>query len=188
MKENATDSELIESYLEGNKKSLEILIGRYLKQIYNFVARYSGDPAEANDLTQETFIKVWKNLQKFDLDRNFKTWLFTIARNTSLDRIRKKKALPFSALEEEREDFLNQFESEEKLADELFDQELKRETVLKAVATLSPIYQSVIMLRYGENFSFTEIAAILKEPIDTVKSRYRRALIQLRQLLEKEIA
>jgi len=74
-----------------------------LPLIYNFSRRYAGDPDNASDITQEAFVKVWKNLKKFNISKNFRVWLFAIAKNTALDWIKKKKTLPLSLLNENEE-------------------------------------------------------------------------------------
>ncbi len=91
-----SDENLVTDYLKGDKKALEILIGRYLKPIYNFLYRYTGDVAEAEDITQEAFVRAWKNIRKFDRNKKFKTWIFGIAKNAAIDFLRKKKPILFS--------------------------------------------------------------------------------------------
>ncbi|MBI4159946.1 sigma-70 family RNA polymerase sigma factor [Candidatus Wolfebacteria bacterium] len=71
--------------------SLELLIRRYLKPIYGFTYRYVGAGQDTEDVTQETFVKVWRNLKKFDQNKSFKTWIFSIAKNTAIDFLKKKK-------------------------------------------------------------------------------------------------
>ena len=86
-----SDEQLINNYLKGDEKSLEILIHRYLKPIYNFVYRYVNNKQEAEDVTQEVFVKTWRNLKKFKRNKSFKTWIFSIAKNTAIDSFKKKK-------------------------------------------------------------------------------------------------
>lgn len=90
--QNYTDQQLIAAYLKGDEKSLEILIKRYLNPIYGFAYRYVKDQQNAEDITQETFLKVWKNIKKYDKNKSFKAWIYTIAKNTVLDFIKKEKA------------------------------------------------------------------------------------------------
>ena len=94
-----TDKQLVYNYINGDGKVLEKLISRYLKPVYNFVYRISNSQQDAEDITQETFIKVWQKIKKYNPDKNFKTWLFTIARNTAVDWLRKKRNLVFSDFE-----------------------------------------------------------------------------------------
>jgi len=99
---NYSDYQLINNYLKGDEESLEILIQRYLKPIYSFVYRYIGNAHETEDITQEVFVRMWRNLRKFDQQKSFKTWIFAIAKNASLDFLKKKKAIPFSRFENEQ--------------------------------------------------------------------------------------
>lgn len=91
--QNYSDEQLIARYLKGDEESLEFLIKKYLQPIYNFVCRYVDNEGNAKDITQEIFVKVWKNLKKFDQKRNFKTWIFSIAKNASIDFLKKEKNL-----------------------------------------------------------------------------------------------
>ena len=138
---------------------------------------------------QEVFVKVWKNLKKFDTNKNFKSWIFTIAKNTALDWLKKKNAVPFSLLQE----YNNDENFEETIADlnqlpeakRIFQESLSRDLAL-AVGKLQPKYGQVINLYYKKGLNFREISNALNESINTVKSRYRRGVISLRNLLLKD--
>ena len=95
------DKQLIIDYLKGDEQAFSTLVNRYLKSIYNFIYRLIGSLEEAEDLTQKTFFQAWKNIKKFQLDLNFKVWIFSIARNVAIDWLRKKKAIVFSDFEDE---------------------------------------------------------------------------------------
>ncbi len=186
---NEDEKILIKKYLqESDEKSLEFLIQAYLKPIYGFVFRYAGNPDDAEEITQETFVKVWRHLKKFDHNKSFKTWLFSIAKNTALDFVKRKKTIPFSAFDQEGEDGENLLA--ETLADpaplplEILEQEGIAQMLESATSRLSPKYQMILFLHYQGHFTFQEISEILDEPIDTIKSRHRRALIILRKLLD----
>ena len=95
-----TDQQLIESFLVGDDASFELLVERHLKPVYNFLFRLTGgDKTLTDDLTQETFLKAWKNIKKFDRSKKLKVWLFAIAKNNARDAWKKKKTLPFSLFE-----------------------------------------------------------------------------------------
>jgi len=183
------DEELISGYLAGDKKSLEILIGRYLKPIYNFVYYYIGDVPSAEDVTQDVFVRVWRKIKKFDEHKNFKTWIFSIAKNAALDFLKKKKAVPFSELEnEEGESTITETVADPApLPDELFARVDLSKLISGALAELSPIDRSVLLLHHYNQFTFEEAAETLGEPLNTVKSRYRRALIKLRKILTEPV-
>lgn len=187
-----SDQQLIADFLAGNEKSLEILIQRYLKPIYGFVYRYVGNAPEAEDITQETFVKVWKNLKKFDRSKSFKTWIFTIAKNTSLDFLKKsqsasggKKIIPFVDFENNKGEnkFIETLADSSPLPDELLERAYIGKMLEAAINKLFPKYRLVLSLRRNGHFTFNEIAEALGEPLNTVKSRYRRALIMLKKLL-----
>lgn len=184
---NLTDEQLVELYLKGEKKALEILIKRYLTLIFNYVLKYVKDRAVADDITQEVFVKVWKKIKKFDSRYKFKNWVYVIAKNTCLDYLKKNKAINFSEL--------NGGE------DNLFFEELIRETsaspsvgvetaqdsaiINSAVNKLPEKHQETIKLRYHGGYKFREIAEILRTSIETIKSRHRRALAYLKKIINK---
>lgn len=156
--------------------SVEKIIRQYLRPVYNFAHRFSGNRQDAEDISQETFLKVWKNIKKYREGENFKTWLFAIARNTAIDHLRKKKALVFSDLEKDGEDSIT-----ETLAGAVSLEEELPKYILKQ---LPADYKEIIILKYGNDFTFDEIAKILNKPLNTVKSQHRRALILLRKFLD----
>lgn len=176
---------LIKKYLKGDEKSLEVLIRRYLKPVYNFVFRYVGDTGEAEDITQQTFISIWRNLKKFNPEKNFKTWIFSIAKNASIDFLRKKKVLPFSQLEDERgyNPVIENLADPAPLMTEILECKDVTSVLSSAMEKLSPTYRTVLFLRYNDHFTFREIAEVLGEPLNTVKSRHRRAISLLKKFL-----
>lgn len=184
--DNKKDAELIVGSVQGNEKNFEILVKRYLKGVYNFVYRMIGDTSDAEDIAQETFIKVWKNIKKYNPEKSFKTWLFSIARNTVIDYLRKRKNLPFSNFEDtEGNNFLTEnLTDPEPLPDELLARAENKEFLDNALKQLSIIYKEVLILHYQEHLTFEEIGQVLKKPSNTVKSQHRRGLIELRKILQ----
>jgi len=179
------DEQLIKKYLKGDEESLEILIKRYLKPIYSFVYRFVRNNQEAQDITQEVFVKVWRNLKKFKPEYRFKTWIFTIAKNTCLDWQKKKRTIPFSILDNNKEEFSfsETIKDPGPLPNELLEKQDLSTSLDKVLGTLSPKYRMVLFLRYNDHFTFREIAGILEESINTVKSRHRRGIDLVRKLL-----
>jgi len=180
-----SDEQLINAYFNGGTETMEELVRRYLKPIYKFVCRVLGSAADADDVTQEVFIKTWRQLKKFDQTKSFKPWIFTIAKNSCLDFLKKKRAIPFSEFENETgENLLTEtLIDESPLPPELFERQEIIAHVLAALDKLTPAHKMVVLLHYHHNFTFEEIAVTLDAPMNTVKSRYRRALIKLRELL-----
>lgn len=193
-----TDTKLVKSYLAGDKVALEVLVNRYIKLVYSVSYQYLGDRAQAEDVTQETFMKVWRNLKKFKPNKNlapyrtagsgsgFKTWILTIAKNTALDQLRKKKEIVFSEFENENGDniILESLADKNPLASEAIHTADKAKALQGKVKKILPVYQKVLALRYEQGFNFREIAEMLGESINTVKSRNRRALAILRGMIQ----
>ena len=191
---NRSDSQLITDYLAGDEKSLEALFGRYLKPIYRFAYRYVGGGQDAEDVTQEVFVKVWKHLERFDQSKSFKTWIFSIAKNTAIDFLKKsrsasggKKAIPFSEFENENgENIITETLADPSpLPHELLEKAGVAQMLNSAMEKLSPKYRMVLFLRYNDHFNFREIAESLGEPLHTITSRHRRALVILKNLLSE---
>jgi len=183
-----SDSEIIADYLNGNKESLNILVGRYINLIYSFTYRYVGNEEEAEDITQDVFVKAWNNIKKFDQEKSFKTWIFSIAKNTALDWLKKKKAIPFSNFEnEEGENTLAETLADPaSLPPELFEKAEIEKELNSALEKLPPKHRMVLFLRYNNDFNFREISESLGEPLDTIKSQHRRALIKLKKFLTEK--
>jgi RNA polymerase sigma-70 factor (ECF subfamily) len=186
---NESDSELVVLYRDdGNETAITTLVNRYVSLVYNLIVRLVGDKGEAEDLTQETFMKMWKALSRFDTNKNFKTWIFAIARNTAIDYLRKKKPILFSRLNSENEDGESRFEDnladETIMPDEAFEKKESVKGLEKAMQTLSLDERTIIILHESDELTFEQIADVLSKPMNTVKSRYRRALQKLRGVIK----
>lgn len=180
IEETLPDSRLIQQYIKGDEKSLEILIAKYLKLIYGFVLKNVGNQAVAEDITQEVFIKVWKNIKKFDQRKNFKPWIFQITKNTSIDFLRKKTSIPFSSFENEKGQNIlveNLSEKPVNILERLSD----KNDVARALSRLQEKEKKLMSLRHIEGMSFREISEILQESVNTIKSRYRRILANFKK-------
>jgi RNA polymerase sigma-70 factor (ECF subfamily) len=180
------DAILIKEYLDGKEASLEALFNKYSKTIFNFSLTFVKSRDEAEDISQETFLKVWKNIHKFELGRDFKVWLLSIAKNTALDYLRKRKPLVFSQFENEQGEnvLLETTADDEPSAVEAMIAKEGRDKINEAVEQLGIEERLVIYLHDTEELTFNEIAATLDESENTLKSRYRRSLRKLRSLLE----
>lgn len=181
-----SDEELIIAYLAGDEPAFGELTARHLRGVYSFALRLVGDQAAAEDISQETFLKAWKSLKKYDAKTSkFKTWLLRIARNTAIDYLRKKKHIPLSAFENEAGGNV----LAETVADtgELAPQMLERlddaRELHVVLEKLPPKQREILLLYYSNDCTFEEIAATLGEPANTVKSRHRRALATLKGLI-----
>ena len=183
--ESPTDAELVHLVLEGDDHALKELVDRHLQSVYTFCLRYTGSPEDAQDAAQETFLKAWKKLQRFDTSKSFRTWLFAIAKNSATDLMRKRKSVPLSKFDSEENNVLTDTLADpEPLPDELFARASLASDAREALEQLPPRDRAILSLRYDEEESFENIARILKIPANTVRSLHRRALIILRKLLE----
>ncbi|KKR34565.1 MAG: RNA polymerase sigma factor [Candidatus Magasanikbacteria bacterium GW2011_GWA2_40_10] len=185
MERNNSEKKIILDCLKGDNESLESLISLYLKPVYNFIYRYIGNAQDADDITQEVFIKMWRSLKKFDQNKNFKTWIFHIAKNTAIDFLKKKKDVSFSAFEsEEGKNILTEMLADTALsAKDASEKEETAQALNSAVGKIPQKYGKVLSLYYYDQFNFREIAERLNESINTIKSRHRRALLILRKIL-----
>ena len=155
-----------------------MLIDRYSKTVYNLAFNFCGSSDDANDLTQEIFIKIYKNVDKFDENFNISSWIMRISKNHCIDYWRKNKKNNFRI---DLED--NLVRDEHSPEDDLIksgDLNKLREKMLQ----LKPDVRSLLILRDIQNHSYREIADSLDIPLGTVKSKINRARIQLAKLYE----
>ncbi len=183
-------SELIESALEGDQKAYTDIVARFREQIYHFIFRMVKDKAQAEDLTQETFIKAFRALASFNSNYAFSTWLYKIAANNCIDYFRKKKLAttsidsPIKAKDGElQRDFADHEQGPES---ELISKEQTSQIRL-AIDSLPPKYKEAIMLRHSQDKSYEEIAEELDIPLGTVKVRIFRAREMLKARMKEHL-
>lgn len=160
----------------------EQLLHDNLKPVYAFAYGLVGDKHAAEDITQDTFFKAWKSIKKFKPDHNFKTWLLSIARNTAIDWLRKKKPASFSQFDTEDDNIITSTLADTEPTP--FDFAVTNETkgILEtALLSLTLHYREVLVLHYNEELSMQEISELLKRPVETVKSQHRRGVMLLRK-------
>lgn len=178
------DKKLVEEFIGGNEKSFDALVSAHLRPVYNFVFQFVRDEAVSQDIVQETFVKAWKNIKKFDREKSFKTWIFTIAKNTAYDYFKKKKTIPFSNfIDEEGNDKLENISDNNILPDEILERKDVAKEISEKLEMLPENYRMILTLRYKEDFSLQEISEILKIPYNTIKSAHQRALGKLKEIM-----
>jgi RNA polymerase sigma factor (sigma-70 family) len=186
MHQNSIDNELVQSFLSGNESSLEILINRYRKKVYTYILYNAKDVHLAEDIFQDTFIKVIRSLKlgKYKDNGKFLSWVLRIAHNLIIDHYRKEKQLNTISNDNYETDLFNT----PKLSDKTYEENLINEQITKDVRNLIkelPFDQKeVIILRHYCDLSFKEIADHTNVSINTALGRMRYALINLRKLIE----
>ncbi len=181
-----SDDQLIISYIKsGNDAAFEEIVKRYLPLVFYFVRKYTANIEDASDISQEVFVKVWKNIKKFDTSKNFKTWLFIIAKRTAIDLLKKKRALPFSEMEKEgKENFADSLaDNSQNLSEQIISKEFTK-NFSHALTRLSSEQSLVIDMHINEGLNFREIAESTKQSLNTIKSRYLRGMAILRSFFK----
>ena len=170
----AAETEPLTRFRKGDLDSLTELIPLYQNRLYRYLVRLVSDPSAADDLFQETWLRAANNIRRYDPNRGFDHWLFSIAHNLAIDHLRRRKP---EALIEDATPSGNQ-------ATEALDQLLESEraaALANAITELPAAYREVLALRFEEDMKLDEIARVTGVPLPTVKSRLQRALQNLRR-------
>jgi RNA polymerase sigma-70 factor, ECF subfamily len=184
---------LVRRCVAGDTAAWEELVKRYNRRIYNTCYRFAGSAEDAQDLTQEVFIKMYRTLSSFDVERGaFMTWVTTMTRNLLVDHFRKTKqdrmTDSLDAAPSEREDAMplsEQIPDKGAPPDATSQNREVRETVHRALQKLSPDLREAVILRDLQDMDYREIATVLKVPEGTVKSRINRGRAELARLLQR---
>jgi RNA polymerase sigma-70 factor (ECF subfamily) len=168
----------------GDINALSELIARYQNRLYRYLLRIVRKPAEAEDLFQQTWLRVVEKIGSFNTSRNFDAWLFTLARNQAIDHLRRIRPHSLDEPDEHRETAADRIASTDHTPLEHALAAERRAAIGDAMAELPVMYREVLTLRFEEEMKIEEIAQVTAVPVSTVKSRLRRALEQLRGALE----
>lgn len=176
MEREKSDSQLITEFLAGNEQGFEELVKRYQGYVINIVYSLSGDAEYADDIAQEVFIKVYRNLGSFRQEASFSTWLYRITVNTAYNYLKsRKRYVPL--------DNIPEIPKVETLPATELEYKEKQEIIKNAIAKLPFKYRTVVALKDIEGLSYEEIAGILNCSIGTVESRLFRARAILKNTL-----
>ncbi|MUV38200.1 ECF RNA polymerase sigma factor SigW [Lentibacillus sp. JNUCC-1] len=171
---------------KGDQTAFEDVVSYFQHRIYYHCYRMLGNAHEAEDIAQETFIRAYVNIHSFDEHRKFSTWLYRIATNLTIDRLRKRKPdfyLDAEIKGAEGLDMYSQLASDDPLPQKEVENIELQDEIQFAIRELPPHYRSTITLRYLEEFSLNEISEILDVPLGTVKTRIHRGREILREKL-----
>ena len=174
------DSEVVAAFLAGNRRAFNELVERYQNRLLNFVYRTTGDRERAEDLVQETFIRVYRHLHRFDQSKKFSTWIYTIASNLAKNELRNRSRNPlvlFQTILKNRQEDQRPLEWEDNTyrPDDLFRKRQLKQVVDSVVGELPEHHRTVFILREMEGKTYEEIAEITDTNLGTVKSRLNRA-------------
>ena len=171
-----TERDRIAAAQRGDEAARQWLLEQYTPVVYRFCIRMMGNEQDARDITQDVFVKVLRHLPKYDRRWAFKTWVFTIARNTCLDEFRRRKRRGEVAETEV-------VATGPSPLDEV-DRKMTADQLTAALQDISPMYREVIVLHHLENRKFAEISQMLDIPMGTVMNRIFRARQRLRNAYE----
>ncbi|MGE7768737.1 RNA polymerase sigma factor SigW [Peribacillus sp. NPDC096540] len=183
---DALIKERINQVLKGDHNAFGEIVELYKDKVFQICFRMLGNRQEAEDLAQEAFVRAFVNIRSFNIQMKFSTWLYRIATNLCIDRLRKKKPDYYLDAEVSGTDGLNMYSQ---IASDLAKPEVEveslelQETIQVEIMKLPEKYRSVIVLKYIEELSLKEISEILDLPVGTVKTRIHRGREALRKQL-----
>jgi len=172
---------VIQQCLEGDREAWEMLVNAYAKKVFNLAYQFSGSAQEAEDMTQEIFLKLYSSLRKYDFAKNFTAWLLTLSKNHLIDEYRRTK------WERTQRDEFN----DKVIAQDAFSgpersivREENKRLVWESLDRLSPEIRMTVILRDIQGRTYEEIAESLGLPVGTVKSRVNRGRLQLARVIK----
>ncbi|NLL71295.1 MAG: sigma-70 family RNA polymerase sigma factor [Epulopiscium sp.] len=171
------DYEIIQQCLSGEKDAFGELVNRYKNLVYSVILRMINNAEEANDLAQEVFIKVYKNLDKYSPQYKFSTWIIRITTNLVIDYRRKQKQATISL-----DDMVYEPVAEDTPEEHYLRQE-QRNTVQNILEQMPDMYRIPIVLYHQQGLSYQEIADVINEPLSKVKNRIFRG----RKMIKEEL-
>jgi len=173
-------NEVIKECLEGKEGAWRMLVDAYSRKVFNMAYQFAGSREEAEDLTQDIFIKLYRALPRYDMAKNFTAWLLTLAKNHLIDSYRRTK------WEKAHRDAFDEHLTSPNPAEDpeaSLLREASRKAVWKGLNSLTPETRMAIILRDIQGKSYEEVAAIMSIPIGTVKSRINRGRLELARIL-----
>ena len=180
------DLKIIEYCLLGNTKEFSKLIDKYKNMVYNLTYHMCNNLDDAEDLSQEAFLRAFQSLSRFNPSYKFSTWLYQITLNIVRDRFKKKSlnCLSLDApIETDDSEIYRQHSDQTNNPEEIFSRKEKSRNIESAILSLPLTYREVIVLRHLQNLSYSEISSILKIPTSIVKVRLYRARQAFKKIL-----
>ncbi|MBA4336401.1 RNA polymerase sigma factor SigW [bacterium] len=180
-----SDEQLVQESLK-DKNKFALLVERYEQRLLRYIKRLTGrDNNQSEDILQEVFIKIYRNLNDFDTNLKFSSWAYRITHNEAINHARKiKETIPLETDDKETANLINILKSDTNIPEEISQKELA-EKVQKIIEKLPKKYRDVIILYYLEDKDYQEISDILKKPTSTIGTLLSRAKAKFKQLSHK---
>jgi RNA polymerase sigma-70 factor (ECF subfamily) len=168
----------------GDPDAFDALLARYQNRLYRYLLRLTANAAAAQDLFQETWLKVITRIHRYDESRPFEPWLFAVARNLALDHLRKASPESLDEPSESGEPRVARLGAQGPGSLERLLEGERRRELERRLEELPALYREALTLRFEEEMTFDEMADVLSAPVSTVKSRVQRALAALRRRMQ----
>ncbi|ABO50796.1 RNA polymerase, sigma-24 subunit, RpoE [Desulforamulus reducens MI-1] len=185
------DQLLVERSKKGDREAFEHLVRLYENKVYTIAYRLMGNHADASDLAQDAFIKIYQALPNFRGDSSFSTWIYHITVNVCRDELRKRQRRPTVSLDDNSSDSNNsntyEIRSNDPGPEEMLDRSETQAMIQACLNTLSDDYREIIVMREIQELAYEEIAEILGCSLGTVKSRLSRARQALKEKISKQM-
>jgi RNA polymerase sigma-70 factor (ECF subfamily) len=181
---NYAETHLIKLSRSGDRTAFAELVELYREKVQRLAYKMLNNRPDTEDIVQETFIRVYLNLNRFDETQNFSTWIHRIGKNLCIDMLRKKKtvySLDAEFSEDEDANFYARLQSDELTPEKRFIENESKATILKVINKLSEKYRTVVVMYYLHGLSLLEISTRLDLPVTTVKSRLNRGREHMRK-------
>lgn len=181
------EADAIKRIKNGDIEAFEDIVALYETKVCGIIYQIVRNQNEVEDIAQEVFIKVFKNINKFEEKSSLYTWIYRITVNMCIDTIKKRKSVVYidEKLETGDGEIERQFESDQK-TDEIYEKKELKDIIKKCIEELPEKQRMMIILRDIKGFSYEEISSFTKTNIGTVKSQINRARLKLKELLEKK--
>lgn len=176
-----SDLEIVRSVKQGNAEAFGELMNRYESKLTRYLGRFLQNEDTITDVLQDVLTKAYINIQSFDEDYSFSSWVYRIAHNEAVNSIKKKKSTPFSWFEPEA--LVPYFAYHDKVEEAIDQVQLKKDLDL-VLKELPLMYREILVLSFYEDLSYKEIALILKIPISSVGVRINRAKKKMYELVK----
>jgi RNA polymerase sigma factor (sigma-70 family) len=178
---HSNDLELVELFQKGNEASFNELVRRYQEKVYWIAHRFVNDHDQADDITQDVFVKIYSALKQFRGESGFYTWLYRITVNVALNALRKQRLKDFIRIDE----FFETADDENDQPDIQFEKDEQQKLIEEAIAKLPEKQKAVFILRYHEELSYEEISLILKTSIGGLKANYFHAAKKIGEYIHR---